>query len=264
LSEAPTHDELDIELMTYALTKFREKLTPDDAFVQKILGKKSPREMATEIIKNTTLKNPAARKALLDGGTEAIAKSTDPMIQLALEFDPEARAIRKHYEDDIESKIKKSDEKIAQAYFAINGENTYPDATFTLRLSYGVVKGFEDAGRFVSPITDIAGAYKRNTGKEPFALPDSWMKAEKDVNLSTPLNFCTTNDIIGGNSGSPVVNKLGEVVGLIFDGNIQSLGGIFSYDESVNRAVAVHSAGIMELLSKVYHADRIVNDLKSK
>jgi hypothetical protein len=260
-SKAPIHDDLEVEMLTFSLTKLREKLSADDPFVQKVLGRKSPRELAEKLVKSTKLKDPQTRLALLDGGTAAIEKSEDPMIQLALVYDPEARAVRKHYEDDIESKIKQADEKIAQAEFAVNGDKSYPDATFTLRLSYGQMKGYQEGDRTVKPQTDIGGAFARRTDSEPFALPESWLKAEKNLNGATAFNFCTTNDIIGGNSGSPVINKTGEVVGLIFDGNIQSLGGNFYFDENVNRAVAVHSAGITEILNHVYHADRIVKDL---
>ncbi len=263
-SKAPIHEELEIEMMTFYLTKFREKLTADDSFVQQVFGKNSPRDLATSLIKGTQLADVKVRQALFEGGVAAIEKSQDPMIQFFRLFDPEARTVRQKYEDEIESKIKQADEKVAQADFAVHGDKNYPDATFTLRLSYGQMKGYEENGQFVKPQTEIAGAFTRHTGKEPFALPETWLKSEKSINGNTPLNFCTTNDIIGGNSGSPVINQAGEVVGLIFDGNIQSLGGNFGYDEKVNRAVAVHSAGILELLSHVYHADRIVKDLADK
>lgn len=261
-STAPIYDEFEIEMLTFGLTKVREQLTADDPFVKKVFGAKSPAEIAEDIVKNTKLKDVKERRMLFEGGQKAIDQSRDPMIQFALLIDPDARAVRKKYEDEIETKIKQADEKVAQAHFAVYGSNTYPDATFTLRISYGQMKGYEEMGHYVKPFTTIAGAYQRNTGRDPFALPQSWLKAKSDLVMSTPLDFCTTNDIIGGNSGSPVINKDAEIVGIIFDGNIQSLGGDYGYDESVNRAVAVHSASILEVLQKVYGATRIVEDIQ--
>ena len=154
---------------------------------------------------------------------------------------------------------------IAKAKFELEGTSAYPDATFTLRLSYGQVKGFEQKDHHVDPITQMAGGFERATGRDPFKLPESWLRANenKQINLATPLNFCTTNDIIGGNSGSPVFDKNRQIVGLIFDGNIQSLGGNYWFDPKVNRAVAVHSAALLEALDHIYGAKRIVSELKS-
>ncbi|RYZ96864.1 MAG: S46 family peptidase, partial [Proteobacteria bacterium] len=184
-----------------------------------------------------------------------------PMIRFALLMAPEARALRERFENEIEPLYKKNGEKIAQAQFAAYGDKVYPDATFTLRVSYGTVEGFEENGQRVKPITDFAGAFARHTGRDPYRLPESWLKNKGALDLSTPLNFSSSNDIVGGNSGSPVVNAKAEVVGLIFDGNIQSLGGTYGYDAKVNRAVSVHSAGILEALRKIYKADRLVEDL---
>ncbi len=259
---APIYDEFEIAMMTFFLTKTREYLTADSPFVKKVLGKKSPAELAEYLVKNTKLKDIKNREALFKGGKASLDASTDVMIEFAKLIDPEARRVRKIYEDEIESVLKKNAEKIAKAQFAVYGSQTYPDATFTLRISYGQVKGYEENGHLIEPITNFAGAYDRHTGKEPFALPDSWLKAKDKVDLKTPLDFCSTNDIIGGNSGSPVVNKDAEVVGIIFDGNIQSLGGDFGYDSKVNRAVAVESLGIVEALDKIYGATRITSELK--
>lgn len=260
-SDAPIHDDLEIAMLTYSLTKVREHLTADNPEVKRLLGVQSPAEIAEKIVHGTTLKDIAVRKKLFEGGKAAIDQSQDPMIQFARLADLDARKIRKVYEDEVESVLKRSGEKVAKAYFAVYGSGTYPDATFTLRVSYGKIQGYTENGHQVNPITTIGGAFDRNTGRDPFALPPTWIRAKADLDLTTPLNFCSTNDIIGGNSGSPVINKNAEIVGLIFDGNIQSLGGDFSFDESVNRAVAVHSAGILEALRKVYHADRIVSEL---
>src|SRR5579871_2075161 len=244
-SAKPIYDDLEILTLTWSLTKLREELGADDPFVKKVLGKQSPEELATYLIKNTKLKDVAYRKQLWDGGKKAIDASKDPLIELARKIDPDARAVRKKFEDEIEGVYKKNGELIAKARFAAIGTNTYPDATFTLRLSYGSVKGYEENGRFIKPITTFAGGFERATGRPPFDLPESWIQAKPRLDLSTPFDMCTTNDIIGGNSGSPVVNKDSEVVGLIFDGNIQSLGGDYGFDEAVNRAVAVESEALI-------------------
>jgi hypothetical protein len=152
-------------------------------------------------------------------------------------------------------------ELLARAHFAVEGDSTYPDATFTLRLSYGAVKGYFEGGKPVAPFTTIAGAYARHTGADPFALPPTWLKAKPRLRLDLPMNFVTDNDIIGGNSGSPVVNQQGQIVGLVFDGNIHSLGGDYGFDAALNRTVAVHSAVLIEALEKVYGARRLVEEL---
>ncbi len=285
LSEAPIHKEFEIARLTWSLTKIREDLGPDHPVVKKMLGQKAPAEVARALVEGTTLDQlvalapgkdpktgkplPAApdttsRTALFTAGKAAIDASKDPMIVFARSFDLEARAIRTRFETEIEGPLKKQQELLARARFAVYGKNLYPDATLTLRLSYGAVKGYMEDGREVKPFTTIGGAFARHTGADPFALPKSWLDARAKLSLDTPFNFVTTNDIIGGNSGSPMINKDKEVVGLIFDGNIQSLGGDYGFDETQNRAVAVHSSAILEALEKVYGAQRIVDELKGK
>jgi hypothetical protein len=261
-SPAPIYSELEIEKLTFSLTKMREALGADDPFVRLVLGKDSPRQLATRLVTQTKLYDVAVRRALWDGGAAAVAASTDPFIELARRIDSAGRAVRKRYEDEIESVLQQGDEAIARARFAVSGTSEYPDATFTLRISYGTVKGFQEGDHFVPPFTTIRGAFDRDTGQPPFDLPKSWLGARGKLNLSTPLNFTTTNDIIGGNSGSPVIDREGRVVGLIFDGNIHSLGGDFGYDPTLNRAIAVDSAAILEALSKIYGAERIVKELQ--
>jgi hypothetical protein len=263
-SKKPIYDELETLDLTFALTKLREVLGADDPFVKKVLGKESPEEMAARLIKGTKLKDVAVRKALWDGGKAAVEASTDPMVVLARSIDAEARKWRKRVEDEVDSVYRKGGEQIAKARFEAQGTSVYPDATFTLRLSFGTVKGWTQDGKEVDPITVFGGAFDRATGRPPFDLPQSWLDAKARLNMKTPFNFCSTNDIIGGNSGSPVVNQKGELVGLIFDGNLPSLGGEYGFDESANRAVAVHSEGMLEALSKVYGAERIVNELRAK
>ncbi|MGH9641972.1 MAG: S46 family peptidase, partial [Terriglobales bacterium] len=164
----------------------------------------------------------------------------------------------------IDAPTRAAAEKIAKARFALYGTSVDPDATFTARLSYGTVKGFEDAeGKFVQPYTNIAGLFGRATGAPPYKLPPTWLNAKGSLNLSLPMNLSTTNDIIGGNSGSPLINKDAQVVGLIFDGNIYSLGGDYGYDAKQNRAVAVDSRALLEGLRKVYHIDRVVDEIEA-
>jgi hypothetical protein len=262
-SKAPIYEDLELFKLSYGLTKLRETLGADHPFVKKVLGKKSPQELAQELVKSK-LADVKLREQLWQGGRDAVAASTDPMLQLVRLTDPDARALRKWHDEEIEPLQLAAEEKIAAARFDIEGKSHYPDATFTLRLSYGAVKGYDENGRHVDPITTFAGAFERATGRDPFKLPESWVRADenKQINLATPFDFCSTNDIIGGNSGSPVFDKDRQIVGLIFDGNIQSLGGDYGFDETVNRAVAVHSAALIEALDHIYGAKRIVTELK--
>jgi hypothetical protein len=263
-SPAPVYPEFEVFQLTHTITRIREKLGTDDPFVKKVLGQKSPAELAGELVKGTRLADVAVRKMIWDGGQAALdeAARTDSMIAFALLIDADGRAARKIYDDTIQPVLVKNQELIAQAHFAIEGTSAYPDATFTPRLSYGSVQGYEENGKQVTPITTMGGAFERATGREPYALPKSWLDAKGKIDPKTPFNMATSNDIIGGNSGSPVVNAKGEVVGLVFDGNIQSLGGDYGFDPAVNRTVAVHSSALVEALAKIYGAQRIVEELK--
>jgi hypothetical protein len=263
-SPAPIYDELEVARLTFSLTKLREELGADDVLVRKVLGKEAPAELAERVVRQSKLKDVAFRKSLWEGGKKAVDASTDPLVRLAKLVDPDARAVRKRYEDTVEAPVKKNGELLAKARFAAEGTSAYPDATFTLRLSYGTVKGWPENGRMVRPITTMLGAFDRATGRPPFDLPPSWLAARGKLGARTPFNFVTTNDIIGGNSGSPVINKEGEVVGLVFDGNIHSLGGDYGFDETKNRTIAVHSAAIVEALAKIYGADRLVKELRPR
>lgn len=260
-SRAPVHAELERLKIAYGLTKLREELGPDHPFVRKVLGKRSPAEIAEEVVSKSELKDPTVRRKLFEGGKAAVEASSDPAIVLARLFDADGRTLRKWYEDSVESAKTAASAAIARARFELDGTATYPDATFTLRLSYGTVAGWKEGGREVKPFTDFAGAYERHTGREPFKLADSWLAAKERVKATTPLDLATTNDIIGGNSGSPLFNKDQEIVGLIFDGNLPSLAGDYFFDPAVNRAVGVHSAGLLEALSSIYGAKRVVDEL---
>jgi hypothetical protein len=260
-SPAPIDDEFEIFKLTWSLTKLRELLGPDHPFVKKVLGQESPAELAKRLVTGTKLKDVAVRKQLWDGGKAAVDASQDPMIVLVRGIDPDARAVRRMYESEIESVVKKGSEAIAQARFAVEGTSTYPDATFTLRLTFGVVKGWTEGKKVIPAFTTFAGAFDRNTGRDPFALPASWLDAKPRLDLATPLNFAATTDIIGGNSGSPAIDRDGRVVGLVFDGNIWSLGGNYGFDEKLNRTVAVDSAALTQALGKIYGATRVLEEL---
>jgi hypothetical protein len=261
-SPAPIYPELEKTTITWWLTKLREYLGTTDPDVHAIMGKQSPAEIAAEIVDGSKLKDAALRAKLLAGGAAAINAFHDPMLDFARRMDASARAVREAYENTVKAVITKNSGLIAKAKFALEGTSAYPDATFTLRLSYGTVKGYMQDGKEIAPITNFAGAYAHETGRDPFKLPASWEKAKDQVDGSANLDIATTNDIIGGNSGSPVIGKDGDATGLIFDGNIQSLGGDFGYDGTVNRAVAVDTTALTEALSKIYHADRLVKELQ--
>lgn len=260
----PIYKDLEEMQLRWILSQARRQLGVGDLLVVKMLGKESPEQLANRLVSGTHLDQARVREDLYNGGESAIEASTDPMIVFVRGIEPDLLAFVKQSEAQIEAPTRAAAERIAKARFAIYGTSVYPDATFTLRLSYGTVKGFTDArGHFVQPYTTIGGLFLRATGAPPFNLPDSWLNAKPSLDLSTPMNLCTTNDIIGGNSGSPLINENGEIVGLIFDGNIFSIGGDFGYDAARNRAVAVDSRALLEGLSKVYHLTRIVNEIQS-
>jgi Peptidase S46 len=266
-SPAPIYDDFEKAKLSDSLAFMRDEMGANDAIVKKVLQGKSPEERANELIDGSKLKDVDARKKLAAGGLKAIEDSNDPMIKLARSIDAEARAVRARYGNEVQAVERANYAKIARALFELKGTSLYPDATFTLRLSYGAVKGYQENGKFVAPFTDFAGLFRHSAehgDKYPFHIPDSWKKAKAQLNLRTPFNFVSTADIIGGNSGSPVIDRNGELVGLIFDGNIQSLVGDFYFDESVNRAVSVDSRGMLEALRKVYHADAAANELAKR
>jgi V8-like Glu-specific endopeptidase len=264
LSSAPIYKDLEQLKLSFGLTKLRETLTTDDPFVQKVLGKQSPDQLATALL-TSKLGTVAERKKLLDalakGDRSLIDKSADPMILFAKKVDLEARAVRSRYENEVIAVIDRASEVVAKARFAAWGTAVYPDATFTLRLSFGKIAGWKERGTDVPAMTMMGGAFDRHTGADPYALPPTWLKARTKINAQTPMNIATTNDIIGGNSGSPVVNKNGEVIGLIFDGNIHSLGGEYGFNPDNNRAVAVHASAIVEALRNIYGAGNLADEL---
>ena len=266
-SPAPIYLEYEEAMLAFSLQDSLDQLGPNDPWVKTVLNGKTPAQVAAEVIRGTKLNDPAVRKSLVEGGQAAVDASTDPLIVLARKVDPFFREIRKQYEDTVESVVTSASEKIAKARFAIYGKSVYPDATFTLRLAYGTVKGFPMNGTMAPPKTTFYGLWDRSIGfsnKPPFNLTPRFIQSRDKINLATPMNFVMTADIIGGNSGSPVINRNGEFVGVIFDGNIESLTGNFVYLEEVNRAVAVHSAAIIEALRKVYEAPALAHELEGK
>ena len=263
-SPAPIYPEMEIARMTGALNLDLKEMGPDDPFLKAVLDGKSPKDAANYLVSGTKVADPAFRKSLVEGGQAAVDASTDPMIAMARRVDPIRREQIKWFEDNVQSVEQRSGEKLGKARFAVYGKNTYPDATFTLRLSYGQVLGYPMNGTVAPYKTTFYGLYDRAASfdyKVPFDLPKRYLDGRDKLDLSTPFNFVTTNDIIGGNSGSPVVNRNGDIVGLIFDGNIESLVGDFVYDSYQNRAVAVHTGGMTEALKKLYGAQKLVDEL---
>ncbi|HKP87985.1 MAG TPA: S46 family peptidase [Blastocatellia bacterium] len=263
-SPAPIYADLEKMRLADALAFTSEELGADNPVVKRILNGKTAQARAAELVEGTKLADPAYRKQIAAGGVKAIEESTDPMIVLARSIDGEARAVRKRYESEVLSNERANYAKIARSLFETEGTKLYPDATFTLRLSYGAVKGYQENGKQVPPFTTIAGLYERaaqHGNKFPYEIPASWMKKKSAINLNTPFNFVSTDDIVGGNSGSPVFNKDAELVGLVFDGNIQSLVGNFVYDETVNRAVSVDVRAMTEALRKIYGANELADEL---
>lgn len=264
LSPAPIYPEMEIARITGQLELDLKELGPNDPFLKIVLDGKTPKQAATDLVKGTKLGDPEYRKKLLDGGEAAVAASDDAMIVLARKVDPLRRALIKWKEDNVESVEQRAGEQLGKARFAVYGTSTYPDATFTLRLSYGEVKGYPMNGTQAPSKTTFYGLYDRAQSfdfKGPYELPSRYKEGRQKLDLATPLNFVSTNDIIGGNSGSPVINRAGEVVGLVFDGNIESLVGDFVYDGESNRAVSVHTGAITEVLKKLYNAQALLKEL---
>ena len=262
LAPRPIYPDIEELRLSFSLEKMREWLGPDSRYVKAILGSHSPDTEARALVAATKLGDPEVRKALWEGGTKAIEASDDSMVRLAIRIDTDSRALQQRWEDEVEAPLVAASEKIAAARFAVLGTSTYPDATFTLRATFGAVEGWLEKGAEVEPFTDIAVAYERATGEAPFRLPASWIEAKDRLDLDTRFNFVTTTDITGGNSGSPLIDKDGNLVGLAFDGNIHSIAGSYWFDPKMNRTVAVHPAGMLEALQVVYGADHLVRELR--
>jgi hypothetical protein len=261
LAPRPIYPDVEELRLSFSLEKMREWLGPDSPYVKTILGDDSPDAKAKDLVAGSRLGDPKVRKMLWEGGLRAIEASEDTMIRLALLVDDDARALRRRYEDEVEAPRKAASEKIARARFAIRGTSTYPDATFSLRVSFGAVEGWSEKGEKIEPFTTLGRIYDRATGEDPFRLPASWLEAETRLNPATRFNFVSTTDITGGNSGSPLIDKDANLVGLAFDGNIHSIAGAYWFDRSVNRTVSVHPAAMLEALDVVYEADHLLEEL---
>ncbi|MCB1624319.1 MAG: S46 family peptidase [Pseudomonadales bacterium] len=257
----PIYPEIEIIRLTFGLERMREWLGPDHPLVRELLSKESPDELAHRLVSGTKLNDPSVRLALWNGGRQAIDASDDPMIVFSREVEPEARALRKRYDDEVEAPVEAASEKIARARFAALGTSVYPDATFTLRLNYGTVQGWRENGVEIAPFTHLSRLYERATGAEPFKVPDRWLAAKPRLDMTTRFDLSTNNDIVGGNSGSPLINAKGEVVGLVFDGNIHSISGSYWFDTAMNRTVAVDTTIIRTALHDVYDARALAEEL---
>jgi hypothetical protein len=271
-SEAPIYPRLQTAFLADSLSAYLEQEGrcgggTDRRLAEKVLAGKSPEQRAAELVRGTKLADVAVRRKLADGGQEAIQASDDPMIQLARLVDKPARRVRTIYEQQVEEPQRWAYGKLATARFALFGTETYPDATFTLRLSIGTVKGYEENGQQIPVWTTFAGLYrtaKEHAYVDPFGLAKIWLDRKDRLNMDTPLNFICTDDIIGGNSGSPVVNREGELVGIAFDGNLQSLVWDYVFTEVQGRTLAVHGSAILEALRKIYDAEPLVDELTGK
>jgi hypothetical protein len=262
-STAPVYEDLEQAKFAAELSMYAGRWGGDDPIVVKLLGGKSPQERAAELISGSTLNDVKVRKELAKGGASAIEASEDPLVQLFRSIESDYRKLRET-DDELDEIQRQAYAQIDEAIVAVEGTSGYPDATFTLRLAFGPVKGYEEDGGRIPPWTTIGGAFeheKAHKALDPWVLPPSWHNARGTMDAATPFNFVCTADIIGGNSGSPVLNRAGEFVGVIFDGNIQSLTAAYFYDAVISRAVSVHSSAIREALRDVYGAKALADEL---
>jgi len=260
-ADTPIYPAFEQVRLSYSLERMREWLGPDHPVIKAALGAASPDERARTLIGGSKLGDAKTRMALFEGGQQAVMASTDPMIQLARAIDSEARSLRTIYETQVDGPVQRAQQLVAEARFAAFGTNLYPDATFTLRVSYGAVEGWIERGAPVDPFTRLSRMFERTTGQPPFALPKRWLDARSRLDLSARANFTTTNDIVGGNSGSPMVNAAGEVIGLVFDGNIHSISGSYWFDADRNRTIAVHPDFIRTALQQIYPAKALAAEI---
>jgi hypothetical protein len=261
-AQVPVYPEFEQMTLSFSLERMREWLGPDHPVVRQLMSKESPDALATRLIAETEMNDANFRKRLWQGGKTVVDASHDPMMVLARSIDAEARAIRRQYEDEVEAPIAAAAERIAAARFKAFGTHTYPDATFTPRLNYGTVQGWLENGVSVQPFTHLDRAFERATGATPFKIPESWTRVKARLDMSTPFCISTSNDIVGGNSGSPLIDVDGKIVGLMFDGNIYSIAGRYWFNPENNRAIAVHPAIIREALEKVYDAKELLAELQ--
>lgn len=264
LDEAPVYAWLDELRLGWSLSKAREYLGTDDADTKLLLGKESPEGRAQRLVSGTKLADPAVRRQLWEGGLAAIEASSDPMIVYARSLVERQRALKAQVDEAYSGPVTAAAARLTDARFAAYGNAVYPDATFTLRISYGKVQGWTERGREVPHQTTMGGTFERATGNAPYDAARGFVANEKAIDPNVAYNFVTTNDIIGGNSGSPVIDKAGTVIGAAFDGNIHSLGGNYGYDPVLNRTVVVSTAAVQEALETIYPAPALVRELAAK
>jgi V8-like Glu-specific endopeptidase len=260
-ARVPVYPELEVLTLSFSLERMREWLGQDNPVVRRLLSKESPDSLAARLIAETKIDDSEVRKKLWQGGKATVNSSLDPMIELARAIDGDARQVRRRYEDEVEAPITVAAHRIAVARFKAYGTNVYPDATFTLRLNFGTVQGWVEDGAAVEPVTRLGQAFERATGAAPFKIPDRWTNARQQLDMNTPFCISTNNDIVGGNSGSPLIDADGKIVGLMFDGNIHSIAGHYRFNPADNRATALHPAIIREALLKVYDAKALMTEL---
>ncbi len=263
-ADVPVYPELEKLTLSLSLERMREWLGPDQPIVRQLLAKDSPDTLAARLVEGSKLADPKVRQQLWNGGKHVVEASQDAMMQLARLVDAPARAVRKRYEDEVEAPQQSASERIARARFRVFGTSVAPDATFTLRLNFGTVQGWVENGSPVPPFTYLQRLFERDTGQDPFNVPKSWLDARSRLDPNTKFDLSTNSDIVGGNSGSPLIDAQGRLVGLMFDGNIHSISGSYWFDAELNRAVAVHPAIIVEALRKVYKADALLAELGLK
>ncbi|MFI5320846.1 MAG: S46 family peptidase [Myxococcota bacterium] len=264
LAPIPIYPELERLTLTFGLERLREWLGPDHAVVRRLLSKESPDALAERLVLGSKLGDVAVRKPLWEGGSAAIAASSDPMLALARALDADARAVRKRYEDEVEAPQLVAAERIAAARFESLGTGVYPDATFTLRLNPGTVRAWRENGVELEPFTRLGRLFERATGARPFLVPERWRRVQSQLDPNTPVCISTDNDIVGGNSGSPLVDARGRLVGLLFDGNIHSISGDYWFDAERNRAIAVHPAILRVALAQVYGANALLREIEAE
>jgi Peptidase S46 len=261
LAQVPVYTEYEQLNFAYSLQRMRDGLGPDYPLVRTLFAQQSPQGLASRLIAQTQMDDATLRRRLWESGQSAVAASHDPMIQLARLIDPDARALREQYEEQVEAPVAAAAARIAALRLKLHGADAYPDATFTLRLSVGLVQGWQEDGVAVQPVTYLDRAFERATGAPPFRIPHAWLRARDQLDMRTPFCLSTNNDIVGGDSGSPLLDASGRLVGLMFDGNIHSIAGRYRFDAANNRAIALHPAMISQALDKVYHADSLLSEL---
>lgn len=262
-ARVPVHSEVELLTLSSSLQRMREWLGADHPMVRRLLAQDSPANLAVKLVAETKLDDPLVRQRLWEGGMKSVQTSRDPMIEFARSMDDAARLLRKQFEDEVEAPIAAASARIAAARFQVYGTAIYPDASFTPRLNYGTVQGWTENGNIIAALTHLDRLFERATGTAPFRIPQSWMNAKNQLDMQTPFCISTTNDIIGGNSGSPLLDAHGRIVGVMFDGNIHSISGDYWFDSAHNRAVALHPAIMREALAKVYGAAALLMELTS-